>query len=184
MRIPTSSSHALVGGLRVANPPYGLSFVTKVAPARILSMMMGVWLATSFTGGFLAGFLGSFWSRMVHIEFFLMIAAIAACAGAMILACHRPLKGAPGSERHCERSEAIQKGVAAGKGLCLATDRSLLLPNLRGLRCINISTFIPYIHTIARSTQRLRFNEDPRSKEAPGPSKPNRSRAVCPIQEL
>ena len=76
--------------------PVGLSLVTKVAPPRILSMMMGVWLATSFTGGFLAGFLGSFWSRMAHIEFFLMIAGIAAAAGAMILACHRPLKGALG----------------------------------------------------------------------------------------
>jgi len=76
--------------------PVGLSLVTKVAPARILSMMMGVWLATSFTGGFLAGYIGSFWSRMPHVEFFLMIAAVAACAGLMILACHRPLKGALG----------------------------------------------------------------------------------------
>jgi POT family proton-dependent oligopeptide transporter len=74
--------------------PVGLSLVTKVAPVRLLSMLMGVWLATSFTGGFLAGFLGSFWSRMPHAEFFLMIAAIAAAAGLMILACHRPLKGA------------------------------------------------------------------------------------------
>ena len=76
--------------------PVGLSLVTKVAPARILSMMMGVWLATSFTGGFLAGYIGSFWSRMQKPEFFLMIAGIARCAGAMILACHRPLKGALG----------------------------------------------------------------------------------------
>src|ERR1700735_3541165 len=76
--------------------PVGLSLVTKVAPVRLLSMMMGVWLATSFTGGFLAGFLGSFWSRMPHIEFFLMIGGIAAGAGLMILACHRPLKGALG----------------------------------------------------------------------------------------
>ena len=44
--------------------PVGLSLVTKVAPARIVSMMMGVWLATSFTGNFLAGWLGSFWSSM------------------------------------------------------------------------------------------------------------------------
>ena len=76
--------------------PVGLSLVTKVAPARILSMMMGVWLATSFTGGFLAGFIGSFWSRMDKPEFFLLVAAIAALAGLMILACHRPLKGALG----------------------------------------------------------------------------------------
>ncbi len=61
--------------------PVGLSLVTKVAPARILSMMMGVWLATSFTGGFLAGWLGSFWSRMEKPHFFLMIAAISALAG-------------------------------------------------------------------------------------------------------
>jgi POT family proton-dependent oligopeptide transporter len=73
--------------------PVGLSLVTKVAPSRILSMMMGVWLATSFTGGFLAGYIGSFWSRMPHAEFFLMIAGIAALAGLMILACHRPLRG-------------------------------------------------------------------------------------------
>src|SRR6202051_2963210 len=74
--------------------PVGLSLVTKVAPARILSMMMGVWLATSFTGGFLAGFIGSFWSRMDKPEFFLLIAGIAALGGAMILACYRSLKGA------------------------------------------------------------------------------------------
>jgi proton-dependent oligopeptide transporter, POT family len=74
--------------------PVGLSFVTKVAPVRILSMMMGVWLATSFTGGFLAGWLGSFWSRMAKPEFFLMIAAIAALAGVIILACRWPLRAA------------------------------------------------------------------------------------------
>jgi proton-dependent oligopeptide transporter, POT family len=73
--------------------PVGLSFVTKVAPVRMLSMMMGVWLATSFTGGFLAGFIGSFWSRMEKPEFFLMIAAIAAVAGAMIFTCRWPLRG-------------------------------------------------------------------------------------------
>jgi POT family proton-dependent oligopeptide transporter len=74
--------------------PVGLSLVTKIAPARILSMMMGVWLATSFVGGFLAGWLGSFWSRMEKPEFFLMIAAIAALAGAIIFACRRLLRGA------------------------------------------------------------------------------------------
>ena len=73
--------------------PVGLSLVTKIAPARILSMMMGAWLATSFFGGFLAGWIGSFWSRMEKPEFFLMVAAIAALAGAMILACRWLLRG-------------------------------------------------------------------------------------------
>jgi proton-dependent oligopeptide transporter, POT family len=66
--------------------PVGLSLVTKIAPVRILSMMMGVWLATSFVGGFLAGWLGSFWGRMAKPDFFLTIAAIAAFAGAAIFA--------------------------------------------------------------------------------------------------
>ena len=73
--------------------PVGLSLVTKIAPARILSMMMGVWLATSFIGGFLAGWLGSFWSRMEKPEFFLMVAAIAALAGVVIFACRWLLHG-------------------------------------------------------------------------------------------
>jgi proton-dependent oligopeptide transporter, POT family len=73
--------------------PVGLSFVTKIAPARMLSMMMGVWLATSFAGGFLAGWLGSFWSRMDKPEFFMMIAAIAGIAGAAIFACRPLLRG-------------------------------------------------------------------------------------------
>jgi proton-dependent oligopeptide transporter, POT family len=76
--------------------PVGLSLVTKIAPVRIMSMMMGVWLATSFVGGFLAGWLGSIWSRTDKPEFFLMIAAIAALASIMIFLCRWPLRGALG----------------------------------------------------------------------------------------
>jgi POT family proton-dependent oligopeptide transporter len=73
--------------------PVGLSFVTKIAPTRMLSMMMGVWLATSFVGGFLAGYIGSFWTGMDKPTFFLMLAAIAAIAGATIFAARWPLRG-------------------------------------------------------------------------------------------
>lgn len=72
--------------------PTGLSLVTKVAPARVVSMVMGMWLATSFAGNFLGGWLGSFWSAMDKGQFFLMIAAVAASAGAAILASNRPLR--------------------------------------------------------------------------------------------
>ena len=73
--------------------PIGLSLVSKVAPARMVSMLMGLWLATSFTGNFMAGWLGSFWSGMDKPMFFLMIAGIAMIAGAVILAFDRPLRG-------------------------------------------------------------------------------------------
>ena len=38
--------------------------MTKVAPLHLLSMMMGVWLSTNFIAGFLAGYLGTFWSSL------------------------------------------------------------------------------------------------------------------------
>ncbi|MFL6937152.1 MAG: hypothetical protein ACJ8EJ_21130, partial [Xanthobacteraceae bacterium] len=72
--------------------PIGLSLVSKVAPARMVSMLMGVWLATSFVGNFIAGWLGSFWSSMDKSRFFLMIAGVALVAGLVILAFERPLR--------------------------------------------------------------------------------------------
>jgi len=73
--------------------PTSLSLVTKVAPAGVLSMMMGVWLSTSFVGGFLAGYLGTFWSAMSKPGFFLMLAVISAAAGLFIALASRPLRG-------------------------------------------------------------------------------------------
>ena len=72
--------------------PTSLSLVTKIAPASLLSMMMGVWLATSFAGNFLAGYLGSFWSSMGKIEFFVMLAIISGTASAAIVLLSYPLR--------------------------------------------------------------------------------------------
>ena len=78
--------------------PIGLSLVSKVAPARMVSMLMGLWLATSFTGNFIAGWLGSFWSGMDKATFFMMIAGVALVAGAVILAFDRPLRNVVGNQ--------------------------------------------------------------------------------------
>jgi POT family proton-dependent oligopeptide transporter len=72
--------------------PIGLSLVTKVAPARVVSTVMGLWLAAIFAGNFISGWLGSFWSTMDKPDFFLMIAAVAAFAGAVIFTFNRPLQ--------------------------------------------------------------------------------------------
>ncbi len=79
-----------IGELHLA--PVGLALVSKIAPARMISLMMGVWLAASFPGDILAGWLGSFWTGMDKTHFFLMIAMIAALAGAVTWAFDRPLK--------------------------------------------------------------------------------------------
>jgi proton-dependent oligopeptide transporter, POT family len=72
--------------------PTSLSLVTKVAPVSLLSMMMGVWLSTSFVGGFLAGYLGTFWSSMGKGNFFLMLALLSCAAGVAIMLLRRPLR--------------------------------------------------------------------------------------------
>jgi POT family proton-dependent oligopeptide transporter len=72
--------------------PTSLSLVTKMAPARLLSTMMGLWLAAIFIGNFLAGFIGSFWSSMAKGDFFLLLAAISAGAGLAITLMRRPLR--------------------------------------------------------------------------------------------
>ena len=82
--IATGMLYALMG--------LGLSLVSKLAPGRMVSMLMGLWLATSFTGNLMAGWLGSFWSSMDKSRFFLMIAGIAMLAGAVILAFDRTMR--------------------------------------------------------------------------------------------
>jgi len=71
--------------------PIGLSFVTKIAPARMVSMLMGVWFLSNFFGNYLSGYLGSFWEKMPHEQFFLLMVALGAGAGIAMLLLSRPL---------------------------------------------------------------------------------------------
>lgn len=77
--------------------PIGLSLVTKVSPARIVSMMMGMWLASSFFGNFLSGYIGTFYDDMTKTMFFLMLCAIGVTTGALMFAFNKPLKKALGT---------------------------------------------------------------------------------------
>ena len=72
--------------------PIGLSLVTKVAPARIVSMMMGVWFLSSFFGNYLSGYLGTFWEKMPHTRFFLMLTVLGLSAGVAIQALSKPIR--------------------------------------------------------------------------------------------
>ncbi len=76
--------------------PVGLSLVTKLAPARMVSMMMGVWFLSSFAGNYLAGYLGTYWERMAKPHFFIMLSVLSLAAGLAMLAVLRPLKKAIG----------------------------------------------------------------------------------------
>jgi len=71
--------------------PVGLSFVTKIAPARMVSMLMGVWFLANFFGNYLSGYLGSFYETMSRDRFFFMLLLLGIGAGAIMLLLSKPL---------------------------------------------------------------------------------------------
>ena len=50
--------------------PMGLSFVSKVAPARMRGLMMGGWFGATAIGNYLSGLFGGFYNSMPHHLFF------------------------------------------------------------------------------------------------------------------
>jgi proton-dependent oligopeptide transporter, POT family len=87
---------ATIGELYLS--PVGLSLVTKLAPGRMVSMMMGIWLLSSFLGNYGAGFFGRYWEAMTKDGFFFAMSIIASVAGLAIMLLIRPLRRAIGSE--------------------------------------------------------------------------------------
>jgi len=71
--------------------PIGLSFVTKIAPARMVSMLMGVWFLANFFGNYLNGYLGTFYEKMSREQYFLMLLVLGVSAGVAMLILSRPL---------------------------------------------------------------------------------------------
>lgn len=76
--------------------PIGLSLVTKIAPARLVSMMMGMWFLSSFFGNYLSGYLGTYYEKMSKYSFFMMLTILGISAGVAMFAFKRPLKKAMG----------------------------------------------------------------------------------------
>jgi len=72
--------------------PIGLALVARVSPPQILSMMMGLWFITSFTGNQLQGYIGSFFSRMDKVSFFLLCAGLGLVAAVLTWIFERPLR--------------------------------------------------------------------------------------------
>ncbi|MDR1679450.1 MAG: peptide MFS transporter [Prevotellaceae bacterium] len=56
--------------------PIGLSMVTKLAPVKFMSLLMGVWLMSSFFGNLLAGFLASYYEELELTSLFSIPAAL------------------------------------------------------------------------------------------------------------
>jgi POT family proton-dependent oligopeptide transporter len=69
--------------------PVGLSMVSKLAPARFATMLMGVWMLTSAFGNFAAGALGEVWEFMTPGQFFLNTTLVVAGAALVLFVLNR-----------------------------------------------------------------------------------------------
>ena len=78
--------------------PIGLSLVTKVAPVRIVSLMMGMWFLSSFFGNILSGYIGQLYTTLSSDLFFLILMGLGVAAGIAIWAFNKPLKSAMAPE--------------------------------------------------------------------------------------
>ncbi|MBI4801112.1 MAG: peptide MFS transporter [Elusimicrobia bacterium] len=65
--------------------PVGLSLVTKLAPIQFGSLMMGVWLLSSFAANFVGGFFAGNYDAMNHTLFYMIPTGTAAGAGLLLL---------------------------------------------------------------------------------------------------
>lgn len=72
--------------------PITLSLVSRVAPQGARSALMGFWFTSMFVGNLAAGWLGSFWSRMTHVQFFETIALLGLVAALIVEAARRALE--------------------------------------------------------------------------------------------
>jgi proton-dependent oligopeptide transporter, POT family len=72
--------------------PVGLSMVTKLAPARLVSAMMGVWFLANAVANYLAGVIGGYAERLGEFDLFLAIVIATAAAGVVLLAISPILK--------------------------------------------------------------------------------------------
>jgi POT family proton-dependent oligopeptide transporter len=65
--------------------PMGLSFVSKLAPARLTALMMGGWFLSTSIGGKVAGVMAGFWDDFTDKKIFFLILVVAAFLGGILI---------------------------------------------------------------------------------------------------
>src|SRR5258706_16410778 len=72
--------------------PVGLSVVTKLAPVRIVGLMMGVWFLSNALGNKLAGWAAGFFSTMPLPTLFGTVAAVTLAAALALTVLVKPVR--------------------------------------------------------------------------------------------
>jgi POT family proton-dependent oligopeptide transporter len=71
--------------------PVGLSVVTKLAPIKLASMLMGVWLLSSFVANIMGGYIAMYVEKLGAATIFVSIAAFVISLGLLMLILSRRL---------------------------------------------------------------------------------------------
>jgi len=85
--------------------PTGLGLFARLAPPSLGATTVAAWFLAIFTGSMSAGVVGTLWSRVSHPVFFVLLAAIASVAAALLLALDR-------ETRRIERERAAEIAAA------------------------------------------------------------------------
>jgi proton-dependent oligopeptide transporter, POT family len=72
--------------------PVGLSAMTKLAPARIVSLMMGVWFLGASAGNYIGGRVGGLYESLPLTSIFGVVGAFGIAAGVLLLLFSGPIK--------------------------------------------------------------------------------------------
>ena len=72
--------------------PVGLSAMTRLAPARVAGLMMGVWFLAASVGNFIGGRLASFYGTIPLPQLFGAVAVVGIAAGVVLLLAARPIE--------------------------------------------------------------------------------------------
>ena len=75
----------------LALSPVGLSVVTKLAPVKLASLMMGVWLLSSFLANIIGGFVAGFVESMGPFAIFATIAGFVIVLGLVMILLKKPI---------------------------------------------------------------------------------------------
>jgi POT family proton-dependent oligopeptide transporter len=79
--------------------PVGLSTVTKLAPARVAGLMMGVWFLAAAVGNYIGGRVAGLYEAMPLWQLFGIVASTTIAAGLVLAALSRPIRRLMGGVR-------------------------------------------------------------------------------------
>ena len=85
--------YAIVGLAEITLSPMALSLVSKVAPRRHRSLMMGLWFVATGIGGKLTQ-IGVYWTEWRHSTFFAVLGTMALATALLLVVILKPLKRA------------------------------------------------------------------------------------------